>query len=125
MFLLSLAYKRNIVGRIFYTNFNNITSCPADSRPRELSPYYWPLPDYLTCSLKIIKIGEKLWLGQTFPLIFPLSKKLSTKSKLKIKEYVCQVSSKSLQNCDLYTGTDRHPTKEKFPLLRCTYIFCM
>jgi len=32
-----------------------------------------------------------------FPPYFPLyQKKLSTKSKLKIKEYVCQVSSKPL-----------------------------
>jgi len=29
-----------------------------------------------------------------------LSKKLSIKSKLKIKEYVSQVSSKSFENCD-------------------------
>jgi len=32
---------------------------------------------------------------------FPISKKLSTKSKLKVKEHVCEVSSKSLENCDL------------------------
>jgi len=43
----------------------------------------------------------------SFPLILPLSKKalLSAKSELKIKEYVCQVSSKLLKNCGLLTGT--------------------
>jgi len=35
------------------------------------------------------------------PLFFFLSKKRSTKSEIKIKEYVCQVSSKSLENCGL------------------------
>jgi len=45
-----------------------------------------------------------------FPPYFPpYHKNLSTKSEIKIKEYVCQVSSKSLKNCDLQTGTDRHP----------------
>jgi len=50
----------------------SITSSPADSRPRELSHYYWPLP---------------LRLGQTSPLsplISSYQKKRSTKSKLKI-----------------------------------------
>jgi len=36
-----------------------------------------------------------------FPPFPPYQKNLSTKSELKIKEYVCQVSSKSLKNCDL------------------------
>jgi len=49
-----------------------------------------------------------------FPHIFPLPKKLSTKSKIIIKEYVCQVSSKSLENCDLYTGlTDIQTSDER------------
>jgi len=43
---------------------------------------------------------------------------LQTKSKIKIKEYVCQVSSELLENSDLYIDltdrhTDIHPTKEK------------
>jgi len=33
--------------------------------------------------------------------LYMYQKKLSTKSKIKIKEYVCQVSSKSLENCGL------------------------
>jgi len=43
--------------------------------------------------------------GANFPLIFPPIKKAldknRAKSELKIKEYLCQVSSKSLENCDL------------------------
>jgi len=35
------------------------------------------------------------------PLFSPLSKEVLDKSKIKIKEYLCQVSSKSLENCDL------------------------
>jgi len=81
--------------------FTKCTSSPADSRRRELSPY-WPFP---------------LRLGQTSPL-FPLDENFFHNNMWGIKEYVCQVSSKSLENCDLKTGlTDRHPTKEKIPIL--------
>jgi len=43
---------------------NYVTSSPADSRPRELSPYYWPLP---------------MSLGQTSPFSpdFPLDENVS------------------------------------------------
>jgi len=83
----------------FFHDDNNTfaipTSSPVDSRPRELSPYYWPLSlegsanfppfppnfplddnffqknqsgtGYLTFLLKIIKIRLKLWLGQISP----------------------------------------------------------
>jgi len=36
------------------------TSCPVDSRPRELSPYYWPLP------LRVVQTTPLFPLDDTF-----------------------------------------------------------
>jgi len=47
-----------------------------------------------------------------FRLAPPPSKKLMTKSELKIKEYVCKVSYKSLENCVLEL-TDRQTSDKK------------
>jgi len=44
IFLLQIIFFFNKVKCTAVLMANNITSTPADSRPREISPCYWPLP---------------------------------------------------------------------------------
>jgi len=85
-----------------------ISNLAVLSMNKSKSTKLW-IKGFVNCSMGTkqknkIKIREKLWLGQisAFSALFSTyQKNPSTKSKLKNKEYVCQVSSKSLKNCDL------------------------